>query len=287
MANENFWKLSYGKKEDWDYSEGDTDMKYAYMEWTPTEENEDLMTEEYRAYQESRPTRFGWQEQLRADIGDDHYVYLIRHKWDGEFLIFYKLKPSKPITTYPLRIKRPVMAPRTRNRPIGQEVFKEIVKMAYEMEKAEKIANEMLERDNSLRDLIARSEAFHVQSCLKIPRGPHTVLATGKLRGYKNIADVMMDSVTFTMKGVKCLHRLIVQKRRWTHSSLRGIVETGDIILQDMMWNQDETRFICGDNVTSTSYSINTDFLPALYSAYEDYAHYINTWAFHRLTNHR
>ena len=190
---------------------------------------------------------------------------------------------KKPIIApLPLRIKRPVMAPRTRNRAIGQEVFKEIVKMAYEMGKAQmiedaaqKIKDEKKICERSLRDLIGRAEAFHITSCVtKIPRGPHTVLATGKIRDCRAMAELRMDSSTFTMRGQTCLHRLIIQKERdWKHVAGRfAIKETACLTIQDMVWNERYRAFENGDADLAYWYDNNKEFFNALYQAYNEYA---------------
>lgn len=57
------------------------------------------------------------------------------------------------IITAPIRCKRPVVAKKKAPRCIGDDVFRIIVEMAYEMEKADKIQNEINAVDGKVEEL--------------------------------------------------------------------------------------------------------------------------------------
>jgi hypothetical protein len=87
-----FWTITYGKREDWDYSNEEAGMEYAYISWDySNDEHENMMSDDYYAYQESRPVRLGWLDELLAHIGEEKYIHNIRYKWNGELLVFYRL----------------------------------------------------------------------------------------------------------------------------------------------------------------------------------------------------
>jgi hypothetical protein len=99
IKNDTFWTITYGKREDLDYSDDQPDQKYAYIVWdAKNDEYNDMMTQEFDVYLSQRyskeitptPFQLGWYDELLAGIGQGCRLDFIRHKWDGEFLVFYK-----------------------------------------------------------------------------------------------------------------------------------------------------------------------------------------------------
>jgi len=89
MANSTFWTIRY----DDEPCEDDDTMRFASLTWDyENEENDSLIQNDYREYKRFRSVSLGWLNELLTHIGNDHYIYNIRQKWEGEFLIFYREK---------------------------------------------------------------------------------------------------------------------------------------------------------------------------------------------------
>jgi hypothetical protein len=88
-----FWTIIYGKEEDTDYSGDDgMHMEYACVRWDgEVEDYEETMRCQYHLYHQQKQCGT-WHDALLEDIGKDKYIYAIKHKWNGELLIFYRAK---------------------------------------------------------------------------------------------------------------------------------------------------------------------------------------------------
>ena len=167
---------------------------------------------------------------------------------------------TKTAIIAPLRIKRPVMA--RRPRAIGQEVFKEIVKMAYEMDRAQKILDQKDAPKRALRDLVERAKAVY-QEVLS-----HRLASISDARLYYKVTielesdtyrRVVMESGYYQLEDEERYHTVQIEAN-W--NTVRGeLEESGTITFYD----QD------GNYETDYEYSSRKGFFRSLTYASEDY----------------
>lgn len=89
MATPTFWTITYADEP----CEDDDTMRFASLTWDcENEENDSLIQKDLNEYHHFRPVSLGWLNELLTHMGDNHYIYNIRQKWEGEFLIYYREK---------------------------------------------------------------------------------------------------------------------------------------------------------------------------------------------------
>lgn len=177
----------------------------------------------------------------------------------------------------PLRIKRPVLASRVKPRYIGQEVFKQIFKMACEMKRGEeekqqreemKIANDSIY--NLVQEVIrVREKNLACEECFRLD--PHPVL--DPTDGYP--APYVIKSEMFLIAGEWCYHNIgLVKRAGYT-------AESAYISIDSFQWGQEEQKWKWSQHVREICHC-DEEFVAVLMECYEQYVKIIRPVKGHR-----
>jgi len=137
-----------------------------------------------------------------------------------------------------LVMRRPVRAPKPR-RLIGQEVFRTIVEMAYEMERAQKAQDDWDHGEEVLQKMMDDIKLKHIAWLKKRPSGPHTVLAENprSLRENYKVFSLVSEPYRHPYKlangelAYKMLRLALLVDKRRDYDETDTIIEFGQLAL--------------------------------------------------------